>query len=430
MQLVLFIILLSPLVLSKFRIPGIVGLILAGIAIGPYGFNIIAKDSSVALFGTVGLQYLMFIAGLEININEFKQSKNRSFTFGFFTFTLPLSFGYLVAHYVLNYSFLPAFLISLMFSTHTLVSYPIAGRLGVNKNKAANLAVGGTIFTDTTVLLILGLTIAFAKGELTLEHVIIQVASLIVFSILVLKVLPILTCQYLKKIETDTSSQFVFVLASLFTACILAQFAGLEPIIGAFFAGLALNRLIPHTSALMAKIEFVGNTLFIPFFLISVGMMINISVLTHGYSSVIIALTLTVTALMTKWLAAYLTQKIFKFTINERNLIFGLSSSHAAATIAIIVIGYNMGILDVNVLNGTIILILITCLVSSFVTENAGRKIAIDEKEASVDRKLLPQRILVPFANPDNIDKLLDFAIAIQEKGYFRANLSFDSSYG
>lgn len=414
--LILFIVLMAPLVLKRFRIPGIVGLIVAGIIIGPYGINIINKDSGINLLGSIGLQYLMFIAGIEINLNEFMQSKDRSLTFGFFTFILPLSFGFLVAHYVLNYDLLPAFLIALMFSTHTLVSYPIAGRLGVNKNRAVNLAVGGTIFTDTAVLLILGLTIAFAKGELNFLHIALSILSLLIFIAIVLKALPWISFKYLKKIETDTTSQFVFILTALFICCVLAQLAGLEPIIGAFFAGLALNRLIPNTSSLMAKIEFVGNSLFIPFFLISVGMMINISVLTHGYSAIIIAFALTVTALLTKWMAAYLTQKFYKFTNSERNLMFGLSSSHAAATIAIIVIGYNMGILDINVLNGTVILILITCLVSSFVTEDAGRKVALEENDAGIDRKLLPQKILVPVANPDNVENLIELAFAVREK--------------
>ncbi len=413
--LVLFIILLAPIILKKFKIPGIVGLIISGMIIGPNGIHLLERDSSIILFGTVGLLYIMFLAGLELDLNDVKKNKNRSLLFGFFTFSIPLSVGFVVCHYFLGYNFIGSLLIASMFSTHTLVAYPIASRLGIIKNQAVAVTVGGTIITDVAVLLVLAIITASSKGVLDLYFWIRLILSLSAFSFIVFWGFPKISRWFFKNIDGENHSQYIFVLAMLFTAGFLAELAGVEPIIGAFLAGLALNRMIPHSSSLMDKIDFAGNALFIPFFLISVGMLIDIRVLTKGNEAVIVAVVLTSVALLTKWLAAFLTQKVFKYSIVERNLIFGLSASHAAATLAIIIIGFNLGIINEAVLNATIVLILITCLVSSFITENAGRKQAIIESDKKKDISQIPERILVPVANPDNVEKLIEFALYIKD---------------
>jgi Kef-type K+ transport system membrane component KefB len=415
-SLVLFIILLAPIVLRKLRIPSIIGLIIAGMAIGDHGFKII-EQGSIDLFGKAGLLYIMFLAGLELDMGEFRKTRNRSFVFGIFTFMVPLICGYLMCMYILQFNLMASLLVSSMFATHTLVAYPLVGRLGISKNEAVTVAVGGTIITDTAVLLILAVITAAQSGHLNSEFWIRLAISLTVFAVVVLWGFPLIGRWFFKKIKDDKTSHFIFVLALVFLAGFLAELAGVEAIIGAFLAGLALNQLIPHTSPLMNRIEFVGNAIFIPFFLISVGMIVDLRVLMKGPEALIIAGALTTMALFSKYLAAWLTQLCFGYTINQRHVIFGLSSAHAAATIAVILIGFNLGIINENVLNGTIVLILITCMVSSFVTESAGRKMAIIEADKVPETDNAIERILIPIANPDRMEALLDFALMVKMPG-------------
>ncbi|MFY0254858.1 cation:proton antiporter [Chitinophaga sp. 30R24] len=413
-SLVLFIILLAPIILRKFRIPSIIGLIIAGMLIGDNGFKIIEKGS-IDLFAKAGLLYIMFLAGLELDMAEFRKNRYRSMVFGAFTFFVPLSIGFAVCTYVLHFNFMATLLVSSMFATHTLVAYPLASRLGITKNEAVTVAVGGTIITDTAVLLILAIITGAQAGNLNTYFWLRLSISLVIFAVIILWLMPMLGRWFFKKIKDDKTSHFIFVLALVFAAAFLAELAGVEGIIGAFLAGLALNQLIPHTSPLMNRIEFVGNALFIPFFLISVGMLVDLRVLLKGPDALIIAGVLTLMALGSKWLAAFFTQLSFKYSPTQRNVIFGLSSAHAAATIAVILIGYNMGIVDEHVLNGTIILILITCLTGSFVTESAGRRLAIQETENKHEMPDQPERFLVPVANPDKLEALLDFAVMIKD---------------
>lgn len=413
--LVLFIILLAPLVLKKLKIPSIIGLILAGVVFGPKGANLLLRDSSIVLFSTVGLLYLMFLAGLELDMNEFKKNKNRSLVFGFFTFIIPFALGTLVCHYILHFNTIASILTASMFSTHTLVAYPIASRLGILKNEATTISVGGTIITDIAVLLVLAVITGSKEGELDMNFWIRMTVSLTVFSVIIFWVFPRIGRWFFRNMEGENIAEYIFVLAMLFLAAFLSQLAGVEPIIGAFLAGLSLNRLIPHTSALMNRIEFVGNAIFIPFFLIGVGMLVDLRILFHGPEAIIIALVLTGTAVASKWMAAFVTQKIYGYSAVQRRVIFGLSSAHAAATLAVILVGFNLGILDEKVLNGTILLILFTCLISSFVTEQAGRKLAITEGERLPSLSEVPERILVPVHNPETMGRMIDFAIMIKD---------------
>ncbi|WP_129745611.1 MULTISPECIES: cation:proton antiporter [Flavobacterium] len=419
-SLILFIILLSPILLKKINIPGIIGLIISGVIIGPHGLNILAKSSAVDLFSTIGLLYIMFIAGLELDMNEFKANRNKSLLFGFFTFILPLSIGFPVCFYLLQYDFNASFLTASMFATHTLVAYPIVSKLGIAKNQAVAITVGGTILTDTAVLIILAVIMGSAQGSLNQAFWIKLTISLAIFSAIMFLLIPRIAKWFFKKLESEKHAHYIFVLSVVFFAAFLAEVAGVEPIIGAFVAGLALNPLIPHSSALMNRIEFIGNSLFIPFFLISVGMLVDVSVILSGPTALIVAGTLSVVAIFGKWIAAFFTQIVFKYTRTERQLIFGLSSAHAAATLAVILVGYKAKILDENILNGTIILILITCIVASFATEKAAKKIAICEEEFSHEDagrdQILDEHILIPLAKTSAAASLLDFALLIKDK--------------
>lgn len=413
-SLILFIILLAPIVLNRFKIPGIIGLILSGMLIGPYGLFLIQKNSAVDLFSTIGLLYIMFIAGLELDMNEFNKHKYKSLIFGLLTFIFPIAIGFPVCYYLLGYGFNTSLLIASMFATHTLISYPIVNRLGIAKNHAVAITVGGTILTDTAVLLILAIISGSARGETGSELWLRLLVSISGFAAIVYFVIPRIASWFFRRLEDEKNAHFIFVLLVVFSIAFIAELAGLEPIIGAFAAGLTLNRLIPHTSSLMNRIEFVGNSLFIPFFLISVGMLIDFRVLTNGPQALIVAFTLTAIALLGKWVAAQLSGRIFGYSRDQRNLIFGLSSSHAAATLAVILVGYNLGIINDHVLNGTIVLILVTCIIASFVTEKAGKQVVLHMDNEPDQAVINTQRVLVPIANPETMEKLIDFSMVIK----------------
>lgn len=419
-SLILLIILLSPILLKRLNIPGIIGLIISGVIIGPKGLNILANNSAIDLFSTIGLLYIMFIAGLELDLVEFKSNKNKSILFGILTFIFPLSIGFPVVYYILGYDFNASFLTASMFATHTLVAYPIVSRFGISKNLAVAVTVGGTILTDTGVLIILAVIMKNASGSLTMDFWYKLIISLAIFSAIMFLIVPRIAKWFFSKLESEKHAHYIFVLAVVFFASFLAEVAGVEKIIGAFVAGLALNKLIPHSSALMNRIEFIGNSLFIPFFLISVGMIVDVSVLLSGNTALIVAGVLTVVALFSKYIAALITQLVFKFSKDQGLLIFGLSSSHAAATLAVILVGHNAGILDDNILNGTIILILITCVVASFATEKAAKNMVLSGESDNINLETSTltnsEHILLPVANVSQIDRNLELAMLIKDK--------------
>jgi len=415
LALTLLIILFAPLFLKRFRIPGIIGLIIAGVIIGPHTLHIIEKSTSFELFSKTGLLYIMFLAGLEIDMQEYKQNRTKSLVFGAFTFFIPITIGYLVCIYVFGFSLWPALLLASMFSTHTLLSYPIVSNMGIVKNRAVQVSFGGTIITDSAVLILLGVITNVVDGEINSMFWIRLILSLGLLCFAVLYLLPKVSRWFFRNIEGQGSSQYIYVLAVVFIAGFFSELAGVEPIIGAFLAGLALNRVIPHNSVLMNRVIFIGNTIFIPFFLISAGMLVDFSVFLKGTDALIFAGILSLVALVTKWLAAQATGAIYKYTKYERRVMFGLSASHAAATLAVIKVGYDIGLFDQNVINGTIILILITCMVSSFVTERAARKIAMTEKESTKKITDRTERILIPVSNPENIARLIDLALIIKD---------------
>lgn len=420
-SLILLIILISPIIFKRIKVPGIIVLILSGVVIGPHGFNLIENNAAVDLFSTIGLLYIMFIAGLELDMNQFKANRNKSILFGFFTFILPLAIGFPVCFYLLGFDFNASFLTASMFATHTLLAYPIVSKLKIAKNEAVAITVGGTILTDTAVLIILAVIMGNHEGTLSAAFWQRLGISLAIFSAIIFLLVPRIAKWFFTKMENEKHSHYIFVLTVVFMAAFLAELAGVEPIIGAFMAGLALNRLIPESSALMNRIEFIGNSLFIPFFLISVGMLVDLSVILTGYMAIVVALTLSVVAISGKWLAALFTQWSFKYSSSQRKLIFGLSSGHAAATLAVIIVGYDAGIIGANILNGTIILILITSIVSTMATERAAQKIVVQNSDGNKEEvknsdTYKSESILLPIANIVNFDKLLEFAILIKDK--------------
>jgi len=415
LSLVLLIILFSPLVFRRFRIPGIIGLILAGVIIGPNTLHLIDKSTSFDLFSNTGLLYIMFLAGLEMDLHELKEHRNKSLVFGAFTFFIPITIGFFVCVYVLHYSFWPALLLASMFSTHTLLSYPIVSNMGIVKNRAVQITFGGTIITDSAVLILLGIITNSSQGSFTANYLLKLIFMIAVLIISTIYLLPKVSRWFFRNLEGQGSSQYLFVLSMMFLAAFVADLAGVKAIVGAFLAGLAFNRVIPHNSVLMNRLVFIGNTLFIPFFLISAGMLVDLRLFFVSSKELAFAGILSGVALLTKFLAAQLTGFIYGYNKYERRIIYGLSASHAAATLAVIKVGFDIGLLDQHAVNGTIILILITCLASSFITERAARQLAIDEKDADVKLKKKPERILVPISNPENMQRLIEFALLIKD---------------
>jgi len=416
LALTLLIILFSPLLFKRFRIPGIIGLIIAGIFIGPNCLHIIESTNSFELLSKTGLLYIMFLAGLEIDMQEFRHNRSKSLVFGAFTFLIPIIIGYFVCVNVFKFPIWSSLLLASMFSTHTLLSYPIVSNMGIVKNRAVQITFGGTIITDSAVLILLGIITNVVTGEINSAFWLRITVSMGLLLFATLYLLPRVSRWFFRNIEAQASSHYIYVLAVVFISGFLSELAGVEPIIGAFLAGLGLNKIIPHTGILMNRVIFIGNTLFIPFFLISAGMLVDLKLFFKGPEALAFAGILSLVGLFTKYAAAWLTALIYKYTRYERNIIFGLSVSHAAATLAVIKVGFDIKLFDQNVINGTIILILISCLVSSFVTERAARKIAIQEKEVVRKNPDKIERILIPVSNPDNIQRLIDLALLIKDQ--------------
>ncbi|WP_242921650.1 cation:proton antiporter [Pontibacter liquoris] len=412
--LVLLIILGAPILMRRLRVPSIVVLILAGVIIGPHGLHILERDASIVLFGTVGLLYIMFQAGLEIDIIDFKRYKVRSIVFGALTFLIPIVVGTLVFNNLIGYNIKPAILLASMFAPHTLLAYPIVSRLGLSRNEAVTITIGGTLITDTAVLLTLAIITGSTEGEMSVGFWLKMLIQMSMFVVIVIGVFPKLAKWMFKQLESEKGAQFIFVLAIVFASGFIAELAGMDAIIGAFLAGLALNPLIPHTSPLMNRIEFVGNNIFIPFFLLNVGMMVNLIKLFTDTNALIIAATIVILAPLCKYAAAYITQRIFGYSKLQRHLIFGLSSAHAAATLAVVLAGYEVGLLGESALNGAVALILASSLVSSFTTEKTAKLLAIIERRKKPDVSDKPDRILVPVGNPKSMESLIDLAIMLK----------------
>ena len=439
---ILIIILFAPILLNKIKIPHILGLIIAGAIIGPNGFNLLERDSSIILSGTAGLLYIMFLAGLEINLAEFKKNSLKSLLFGMYTFMIPMILGTLTGIYLLKFSVPTSVLLASMFASHTLIAYPILSKLDVTRNRAVNIAVGGTMITDTLALLVLAVIVGMSQGEVNTAFWTRLSVSLVIFTVMVMLGFPVIARWFFKRFD-DNVSQYIFVLVMVFLGAVWAELAGVEAIIGAFLSGLALNRLIPSTSPLMNRVEFVGNAVFIPFFLIGVGMLVDYRAFFSDWETIWVAVIMTVVATFSKFAAAWLTQKSFRFTVDERRLIFGLSNAQAAATLAAVLVGYNVIIgttesgepirlLNDAVLNGTIIMILITCTIATIVAQKGALNISILEaSETETSETGNFEKILIPINNPENIVELVNLSTIIKSKenknGLFALNIISNS---
>ncbi|WP_297063092.1 cation:proton antiporter [uncultured Duncaniella sp.] len=414
---VMAIILLTPLVLSRLRIPHVIGLIVAGVVVGPHGFNLLARDMSFEVFGQVGILYLMFLAGIEIDMYHLRKNLRKGLTFGLFTFVIPLILGALVAMAALRMHFLEATLLASMFAAHTLIAYPIVTRFGVTKSPAVVIAIAGTIVTVLGSLIVLaGVLGVYRDGSVT--SLIPVICYLALYCVGLIYIYPRVTRYFFKRYN-DGIAQFIYVMVMVFGAAALASFIGLEGVFGAFFAGLVLNRFIPARSPLMGRLEFVGNAIFIPYFLIGVGMLIDLHVVMDGWSTLYTAAVMSAVAMLSKWIAAWVTQKVYRLTPIDRSIMYQLSNAHTAVALAVVMIGYEMHLFDVTVLNGTVVMILVTCTVSSFGTERAASRLKVqlleqDDEEGVKDDSTAHPRTLVAISNPLTAPSIVDLALSMR----------------
>ena len=418
--LVLIIILFAPMILGRLRIPHIIGMILAGVVVGKYGFNILERDSSFELFGKVGLYYIMFLAGLEMDMDDFKKNRTKGLVFGMFTFLIPMGLGIWSSMSMLNYGFLTSVLLASMYASHTLIAYPIISRYGLSRQRTVSITIGGTAVTVVLALMVLAVIGGMYKGEdVGGLFWVLLVAKVVLLFGLIIFLMPRIS-RWIFRTYEDAVMQFIFVLAMVFLGGGLMELVGMEGILGAFLAGLVLNRFVPHVSPLMNRLEFVGNALFIPYFLIGVGMIIDVRCLFTEGEALKVAVVMTVVATFSKWLAAWITQKIYGMKKVEGSLIFGLSNAQAAATLAAVLIGHGIimengeRLLNDDVLNGTVVMILFTCIISSVVTERAARKMVTQENLMEGSEGKEQERILIPVANPETIEGLVGMALMMR----------------
>lgn len=413
---VMLIIFTAPLLFRRYKIPGIIGLILFGAIAGPSAIGLLERDATMVLLGTVGLIYLMFMAGLSIDLNQFNKLRTRSLVFGLFSFFLPQLMALVVGLYLLGYSMESTLLLGSIVGSHTLLAYPLARRLGIAKNKAVTMAMGGSIVTDLISLVVLAVVMASIGGELDGIFWFKFVSMLLLFGASVLYVLPRVGRWFFRTVQNDSSTEYAFLLCCLFISAAVAQAIGLAPIIGAFLAGLALNSLVPENSTSMLRIQFVGDALLVPFFLISVGMLVDFSVLLSSFEVWIYAFVFTSLVLVGKVGAAWIIRAIFKYSKTEFGVVAGLTTPQAAATLAVTLVGFEAGLFSQNAVNAVIVMILITCIIGPILVENYGRKLAVeDEDDDLMGPSIGHHRILVPLSNPSTATALIDLAMMIRD---------------
>ena len=414
---VLVIILFTPLLLNKLKIPHIIGMIVAGVVIGPYGFNILDNDSSFAIFGQVGLLYLMFLAGLEIDMYHLRLNMRKGLLFGLLTLLIPLVLGVLTSVWLLGLDWITSLLLGAMYASHTLISYPVVARFGITKAPAVLIAIVGTIIAVIGALLVLAATVNVRlEGAFDLLAQAMLIGKMVVWCLVLLYAYPRVTRRFFKS-HNDKVTQYVFVLAMVFLAAWTAQLIGLEPVLGAFFAGLLLNRYVPPASSLMGSIEFVGNALFIPYFLISVGMMINVRVIANSETLAVAGIMLAV-AIVSKWLPAFIVCRINRLDYSSEGVMFGLTAAHTAVALAVVTLGYNLGMLDTRILNSTVLVILVTCALAPIITAANAPKLKLRllaaEEEDGVIRQTRVNNTLITVANPASASPLVDLAVLMR----------------
>ena len=418
---VMLIILFAPIIMGKLRIPHIIGMVLAGVAVGKYGFNILARDDSFELFGKVGLYYIMFLASLEMDMEGVKRNKGRFLGFGLLTFALPLVLTYFASISLLHYSVFASLLLGCLMASNTLIAYPIVGRYGLQRKPSVTLSVGSSMISLLMALVALTAIVASYGGETSVWFWLLFVGKFVGYCVAMFLLIPRFTRWFLRR-YSDAVMQFIFVMSMLFMSAAASEVAGLEGIIGAFVAGIILNRYIPHVSPLMNRIEFIGNALFIPYFLIGVGMLINVRLLFEGSTIIIAMLVIAGFGTLGKAIAAYTAASMFQLPKSSGNMMFGLTSAHAAGAIAMLMIGMRVELepgkplVTDDMLNSVVLMILVTCIISTMMTERAAQQITLRDREMPSDDKpaTAEEKILIPLKYPEYAQRLVNLAMLMR----------------
>ena len=423
-SIVLAIILFAPIIFSKLRIPHIVGLIIAGVIIGENGLGILERDESFTLFGQVGIYYIMFLAGLEMNLSGIKENIYTGGGFGFMTLLIPFATGYITGHFLLGYPHLASLLLACIFGSHTLVSYPIVSRYRLNSNKSVKVSVVATMVALVLALIVVALVSSTFKGEeigWKFWLWIVVKFALLVFYVAFL--MPRMIRLFFRKIS-EPILHYIFVLAMICLAATLADLAGFEGILGAFAAGLVFNRYIPRNGPLMNRVEFVGNAIFIPFFLIGVGMLVNVRPLFTNKTVIGVVLVIVVASTLSKYVAAWLARRCFKLSKASGLMMFGLSEAHAAGALAMVMVGTSLitpdgtPLMNNDVLDGVVVMILISCLISSIATEKAAKQLKAEDIDSMKDERPRhdDEKILISINEETTIKWLVGTASMMRNK--------------
>ncbi len=433
---VLLIILFAPIIMSKLRIPHIIGMVLAGVIIGQYGFNILERDNSFEMFGKVGIYYIMFLAGLEMDMEGVKKHSTRFIIFGLLTCFVPLLMTYIMAITLLDYSPTASFLLGCIMASNTLIAYPIIGRYGLQRHPSVALSVGSSMISLFLALMMIAALSGSFSEESGWTFWLLFVLKFILFCAGSIWLIPRLTRYFLRR-YSDAVMQYIFVLAVMFLSAALTSLIGIEGIFGAFFSGLILSRYIPRVSPLMNRIEFIGNALFIPYFLIGVGMLINVRTLLSGIEVVWVVLLIVFFGTFGKAAAAYISGLLFRLSKADANMMFGLTSAHAAGAIAMVMVGMRLEVapgeylVSNNMLNGVVIMILVTCIISTLMTEHASLQIILQEKshlqaEAPKDDD---EKILLCVKYPEIAPHLLYLAMLMRNQRLNREIVALNVVY-
>ena len=434
---VLLIILSAPIIMGKLRIPHIIGMVLAGVLVGRYGLNILERDSSFELFGKVGLLYIMFLAGLEMDLESVKRNSRRFLIFGLLTCLTPLLITYFMAMWLLGYSGQASFLLGCIMASNTLIAYPIISRYGLGRDSSVMLSVGSSMISLFLALLMLAALAASYGEDVGILFWIVFLLKFLAFCVLLSWGIPKLSRYFLRR-YSDAVMQFIFALSVMFLSAALSEAIGVEGIVGAFLSGLILNRYIPHVSPLMNRIEFIGNALFIPYFLIGVGMLINVRTLFEGVHMLFIVGLIVFFGTFGKALAAYLSSLLFRLPKSAGNMMFGLTCAHAAGAIAMVMVGMRLevspGVYLVNdeMLNGVVIMILITCIISTMMTEHAAQQITLTNRLQPSERNRQSkddEKIMLCVKYPDIAPQLLELAIMVRNQKLNRELVALNVVY-
>ncbi|MEQ9237857.1 cation:proton antiporter domain-containing protein [Coleofasciculus sp. E2-BRE-01] len=418
-----------PPLFERLGLPGLVGLLLAGVILGSNGLQLLDADSeTMKLLSDIGKIYLMFVAGLEIDLVQFRKKKHRSLVFGLMTFIVPLVASMMIGRFF-GFGWNTSLLMGSLFASHTLLGYPIVQRLGLVEKEPVIVTIGATIFTDISALLVLAICVSINAGDFSVYSLLQQLVSLVIYTAIVLFGFDWIGKEHFRRTGDDEGNQFLFVLLAVFLASVGAEIIQVDQIVGAFMAGLAVNDVVGN-SPVKEKVEFVGSVLFIPFFFVDMGLLLDIPVFIESLTtSFWLTLAIVVGLLGSKFLAAAITKVLYRYSFNEMMVMWSLSIPQVAATLAAALVGLQVGLITDTVFNSVIVLMLITSILGPLLTGKFAPKLPLPKASPKISQSKLwwenhrferleeqepaPFRIVVPVSKSQTKGYLIEMAALI-----------------